>query len=86
MKYAYITISNDEISYEKKEISMDEGLKIFTNALVDLANSSPSYDQYKIFLLNMKDGEYSFDNVKKDKYNANINELIISIEKCLCDK
>ena len=45
---------------------MDEGLKIFTNALVDLANSSPSYDQYKIFLLNMKEGEYSFDNVKKD--------------------
>ena len=23
---------------------------------------------------------------KKDKYNANINEMIISIEKCLCDK
>ena len=53
-------------------------------------NDAPAllYDFYSKASSIMKMEIIPYANIteKKDKYNANINEMIISIEKCLCDK
>lgn len=74
MKFSFLIVDETSISYKTSDISFDNGLQIFTNALSILSEAQPSFDTIKVYLLSYKDGGISFQNVSRE-HIGNMNSI-----------